>query len=486
MYGFLGFGRRALAKWFDGPFRPVPRFLAAGLFRRGGFSWMLSFSPFFPFSLGGHLMWQSYEPFLSIGIALAAGLLIGFEREQSQPEDEKAVGFLGGARTFPLVALFGALSVLLGQATWFFFPLLAFLGLLGLVTFSYADDVRKERDRGLTTEVSLLVTFFIGALSATRNWLLPDGRKVIVVLACAVVVTLLLSAKPRLNQLVRHVSRDDLYATLKFLIIAVLILPLLPNVALGPLGALNPFQIGLMVSLIAGVSFVGYVAIRVAGPGRGLAVTALIGGLVSSTAVTLASAGRAAHDRAIVPAASLAIVLASTIMVARVLLEAAVVFTPLFLPLLWPAGLMLLAGIASSLFLYRRSVSQPVDWTAVKFQNPFELGSAVKSGLLFAAVLLLAKAAQKYAGTKGMYLAALFAGTTDVDAITLSTASLAREGLPLQVAVTTITLGALANTVVKGAMAVVLAGLPLARPVLIPFGAMLLGAAVGLVVGRLV
>ncbi len=430
-------------------------------------------------------MWQEYEPFVSIGVALAAGLLIGFEREQSQPADAPAIGFLGGARTFPLFALVGALSVLLGHGSWLFFPLVSFLGMLGLVTISYADDVRKERDRGLTTEAALLITFLLGALSATRNLIVPEGRRVIVVLGCAVVVTLLLSSKPRLQQLVRVVSRDDLYATLKFLIIAVLILPLLPNQTFGPLQVLNPWNIGLMVALIAGVSFVGYVAIRILGPGRGLAVTAIVGGLVSSTAVTMASAGRAKREPELVTPAALAILLASTIMTLRVLFEVAVVHRPLVAPLLLPIGAMFLVGAAASGLLYRRSSIQQVAFSSeeVKFNNPFELGSAVKSGLLFALILLGAKAAQLYAGTKGMYLAAVFAGTTDVDAITLSTANLAHHGLPRQVATTTIVIGAMSNTLVKGIMAVAIGGVSLARPVLGSFVAMIVAAGLALGIG---
>ena len=426
-------------------------------------------------------MWQDYEPFISIGVALAAGLLIGFEREQSQSPDAGQIGFLGGARTYPLFALVGALSVLLGHGTWSFFPLLSFLGMLGLVTISYADDVRKERDRGLTTEASLLLTFLLGALGATRTLILPESRRVIFVLGIAVVVTLLLSSKPRLKDLVRHVSSDDLYATLKFLIIAVLILPLLPNATFGPLNVLNPFNIGLMVALIAGVSFVGYVAIRMLGPGRGLAVTALIGGLISSTAVTLASAGRAKQDQDLAPAAALAIVLASTIMSARVLFEVAVVYRPLVAPLLPPIGAMFAVGMAASLLLYRHSRKQSgaLSSSEVTFQNPFELGSAVKSGLLFALVLLGAKAAQNYAGTKGIYVAALFAGTTDVDAITLSTANLARGGLATQIAVTTIVIGVTANTIVKGSMAVIVGGGRLVRPVIGAFAAILIAGALG-------
>jgi len=174
-------------------------------------------------------------------------------------------------------------------------------------------------------------------------------------------------------------------------------------------------------------------------------------------------------------------VLASTIMSARVLFEVAVVYRPLLTPLLPPIGAMFVVGMAASLLLYRRSRKQSdaLSSSEVTFQNPFELGSAVKSGLLFALVLLGAKAAQNYAGTKGIYFAALFAGTTDVDAITLSTANLARSGLATQIAVTTIVLGVTANTIVKGSMAVVVGGGRLARPVIGAFAAILIAGALG-------
>jgi uncharacterized membrane protein (DUF4010 family) len=428
-----------------------------------------------------------YEPFISFSIALLAGLLIGIEREQTQEADpdKSRSNFLGGARTYPLFALLGALAMFLHTAVGPWLLLVSLLGVLLLVGLAYADDLRAGRDRGLTTEASVLVTFLLGVLATARELIQPTSQRVIAVAALAVVVTLLLSSKPMLRAFLKKVSRDDLYATVKFLIVAVLVLPLLPNQAYGPLQVLNPFNIGLMVALIAGVSFVGYVAVRVLGPGRGMAVTALVGGLVSSTAVTLSCAGRARRDRAMVPAATLGIVLASSIMSGRVLIEVAVVYPPLLGKLLFPIGAVMLMGIAISLTFYLRSRKQtgeaPREHAAdVQFSNPFELTSAIKFGLLFAVVLIGSKAAQIYAGARGMYAAALLAGTTDVDAITLSTANLARGGLSHAVAATTIGLGAAANTVVKGVLAATIGGRELAVRVGLAFGAMLLSGALGL------
>lgn len=434
-----------------------------------------------------------YEPFISFAIALLAGLLIGIEREQTQDADpDKArSNFLGGARTYPLFALVGSLAMFLSGAVGPWLLVVTLLGVMALVGLSYADDLKAGRDRGLTTEASILLTFLLGVLAAARDLLVPTSRRVIAVAALAVVVTLLLSSKPLMRAFLKKVSRDDLYATVKFLIVAVLVLPLLPNQTYGPLSVLNPFNIGLMVALIAGVSFVGYVAVRVLGPGRGMAVTALVGGLVSSTAVTLSCAGRAKQDRSMVSAATLGIVLASSIMSGRVLIEVAVVYPPLLRGLIFPIGAVMLMGAAISLGFFLRSKREPdAKGTTdveegpgdVQFSNPFELTSAIKFGLLFAVVLIGSKAAQVYAGSSGMYAAALLAGTTDVDAITLSTANLAREGLPHTVAATTIGLGAAANTVVKGVLAATIGGRALAIRVGLAFAAMLAAGGIGLAV----
>lgn len=419
---------------------------------------------------------DAYEPFVSIGIALAAGLLIGLEREQSADPEQQRGSFLGGVRTYPLFALLGALSVILGHELTAWLPLLAFGGVLVFIAISFADDVRRERDRGLTTEVSILVTFLLGALATSQGVVEPGSQRVIVVSSLAVVVTFLLSSKPRMQALVARVSRDDLYATLKFLIVAVLVLPLLPNVAMGPLEAINPFNVGLMVVLIASISFVGYLSTRVLGEGRGLAVTAMLGGLVSSTAVTLSFAGRARKDPTLAPMAGVAIVLASTIMFARILVEVAIVHLPLLRLLTLPVLAMAVAGVVASLVLYRRAKRPDTAQAPVTLSNPFELSTAVRFGLLYAAVLLVSKAAQQYAGPAGMYAAAALAGTTDVDAITLSTAGMARDGLDPRVAITTILIGAISNTIVKASMAAALGGWVIGRPVVIAYGMMLMAA----------
>jgi uncharacterized membrane protein (DUF4010 family) len=421
------------------------------------------------------------EPVLALGVALAVGLLIGFEREQSAPDpaDGRRGSYVGGARTYALVALMGAMSGLLAPSIGHIITIACLVGLLAFLAVSYADDVRNGRDRGVTSEVAFVITFLLGVLAATGGVIEPFGKRALALLSAAVIVTLILSAKPPLHSFATHVTKSDVLATLKFLIVAVVVLPLLPNQTYGPLDVLNPFKIGLMVVLIAGIGFVGYIAVRVLGPGRGLGLTGVLGGLASSTAVTLSMSARAKAEPDLSPSCALAVITASTVMIPRVFLIIAIVHQPLLRVLWVPFSVMLAIGVGTILVFYRRS-QRSATGQHLELRNPFELGSALKWGLVFAVVLFLAKLASDTLGDKGTYLAGFLAGTTDVDAITLTAADLARQGLSAQVAATTIVIGISSNTLVKGVMAGVVGGWGYGRQVLMALLAVLAGGGVGI------
>jgi uncharacterized membrane protein (DUF4010 family) len=425
---------------------------------------------------------DAYEPFASLGLALAAGLLIGLEREQSAPEPtEKSGGsFLGGVRTHPLFSLLGALSVLLSRQFGVWPVLFGGVATVGFLVVSYADDVKRGNDRGLTSEAAFLLSFWLGALSLTEG-ILPQREKIFVVASLSVVVTLLLSGKDWLHTFVQKTSKEDVFATLKFLIVAVVVLPLLPNESFGPLLVLNPFKIGMMVVLIAGISFVGYLSIRLLGARRGIGLTGLVGGLVSSTAVTLSFSDRAKKEPSLLLSCALAVLLASSIMFGRVLAEVAVVNQALLQTLLVPMGMMGAGGVLASLWVaWKAKKESKGEAENVKLENPFELSSALKFALLFAGVLLVSKAATTYFGTGATYLAGLLAGLTDVDAITLSMANLAKDQLSPQVASTTIVLAVLSNTLVKGSLAISIGGWSFGRYIATGYAVALAFGGVGL------
>lgn len=414
---------------------------------------------------------EKFEPFVSFAVALGAGLLIGLQREQSAAQEGRHEGgYSGGIRTFPIVSLAGALSVLLAErlSPWIF-PA-AFVVVMAPVILAYFFEVRSGGDRGVTSEAAFSVAFLLGGLALSNGLPFEPTHRLLVVGALAVAVTGLLSLKAPLHQLASRVSREDLYSTLKFLVLAVIILPLLPNREVGPLKALNPFTVGLMIVLLAGVGFLAYVAIRLVGPGHGLGVTGIVGGMISSTAVTLTVSSRAGASAALALPGALAVVLASTVMVVRMAILVAVTNPVLLGKSALMLGAMTGAGALGSLVLHLRSRRAPEPQVAagdVPFRNPFELSQAFKFGLLFVTVLFASKAASHFLGGSGVYIAAAAGGLADVDAVILSLSRLSgTESIAPETARWAILLGAAANSLVKATLALVLGGWRFGRWVL--------------------
>lgn len=432
---------------------------------------------------------------LSFGIALVAGLLIGLQREQanaSSDHDKRAA--VGGGRTFPLLALGGAAAAIAGGGPW-----LSAVGLLGVVALLISRRSSVGRgDGSLTSEIAAIVTWLLGTLAGSSIAFADSREKAIGVVGIAVVTATLLSVKIRLHAFVQKIRNEDIFAALQLLLAAVVVLPLLPDRTFGPYDVLNPAQVARMMVLIAGISFVGYVASRLYGAGKGMVVTGLVGGLASSTMVTFAMARRVRREPVLVDSGALAIVLASSVMLVRVVVVLAVAHAPLALRLLVPLGAAMAAALLSVCVLARRgrvalpvdapgspatapaseAPSQPaIDWP---LKNPLELKSAVLFGLLFSFVLFVSKVASTQAGPGALFLTAMVVGGTDVDAITLATGNLARSGTPMTVAAVTILIAATSNTVVKAGITLFVGGTALAARVGLAFAAMVAAGGVGL------
>ncbi len=421
------------------------------------------------------------------GVALACGVLIGLERERVGDE-----GDFGGVRTFPLIALIGALSWTLSPHLGPWIVGFAFIGLVIWLAIYYFQRSSKG-DLGLTGESAALVTFLLGVLAATGHLGLS--------FALAIAVTVILALKNALHKAIRNINPEDVAATLKFLLIAFVVLPLLPTttwtISIPPdliprwtnldqwnIALINPSRVGWMVVLIAGISFTGYLASKLLSARKGLGLTAFLGGLASSTAVTLSFAGRARETPALVDTCTIAILVASTTMFFRVIIEVATVAPALLTAVAAPIGAMGICGLLICGLLawsQRRRDASHTD-QEVKLSNPFELSQAFKFGALFALVQLIAHLAQTLFGDRGLYLSGLLTGLTDVDAITLSVAQLSRSEIdPLdpRTAVITITIASIANTVSKGLLALSLGGRALGVRVLGSVGVIaLVGAGV--------
>ena len=400
---------------------------------------------------------ETVQRLIHAAIAVAIGLFIGLEREHSDVEsrpDAAENEVLLGVRTFGLIALFGWMCTQL--AVWL--PAIGLVVVAALIGLQYFRVAKQSP--GLTTEVAAVVTFALGAL-------VEHDRLLAVALGLA--TTLLLIAKPWVRRTVPKLRRVELTATLQLAIVLAVVLPLLPTEAHDPWGVLSPRKIGLFVVLIAGISYVGYVLSRIFGQKRGTGLAGLVGGLASSTAVTVSMAQQAKKTPETTVAGQLATFLANAVMFARVLVVTAVINRRVALALALPLvamGLVMLAGAVWRWRSLRAESGQGGADVAVPIKNPFALVPALKWGLLLSAVLVASAAARAAFGDRGLYAAAAASGLADVDAITLAVTSQAEDGvLPADVAILAITIAVVANTIVKGGMAWFIGGRRFGLPI---------------------
>jgi uncharacterized membrane protein (DUF4010 family) len=361
-------------------------------------------------------------------------------------------------RTFTLLALLGAAAGFLSKnlsSPWILAAALLVVGAF-IVAGYFVTTRSSDGGKGLTTEVAAIIVFLLGALVMFGERELAIGL--------GVVTAAVLAYKQPLHGFVEKLGWDDVYAGLRLLIATFIALPLLPNQAIDPWGALNPYKLWLLVILISSLSLVGYVLTRWLGPARGTALTGLTGGLVSSTAVTLSFAEEAREKPENAAALVCGILLAWAVMFLRVIVLVAVVNRALLAQVLVPFAVMAVAASGYAAFLYFRDgrVDGERPKGEVDVRNPFSLVEAAKFGALFAVVLLAVKIVQEHFPPSGLYAVAALAGLTDVDAITLSMSEFAQSG-EARVAVIAIVIAATSNTIVKCAMAFVLGGAELGK-----------------------
>jgi uncharacterized membrane protein (DUF4010 family) len=416
---------------------------------------------------------------LSFFVVAITGALVGLERE---PGEGKPGRNFAGIRTYPIIALLGALCGMLALQ-W---GGMVVLGGLAVVTVLLAVSFVHDRapleaipKPGLTSEVAALVVFVLGAVPFAEGIGLAHEGRLLLTIALGATLTGLLSLRTTLHRFARAVDTADLHATVQFVLLASVALPLVPDIDLGPYDALNPHGITLVIALVAGISFLGYAAVRVLGARQGIGLVGLFGGLVSSTAVTLTFSGRGRDNPRLAPACAMAIVLASTVMFPRVLVLIWALDAALVPHIAVPFVAMLAVGAVGTGLLWLRQKGSPTDeGEPVAFSNPFQLSEAFKVGLVFAVVLVVAAWAQRELGDAGVYLSAATAGLTDVDPVVLSMARLHADGaLDTTTTVRAITLAALVNTMVKGGMALVLGRRVVGAPVA---GTLAVAAVVGI------
>lgn len=384
-------------------------------------------------------------------VAIGLGMLLGMERERMKT-DENGLG----VRTFALIALAGAMAGYLDESLGMSgFALVLFIGVALLIVSLYIVTSWRG-DAGVTTEFSALLCFTLGLLCARGQeqfaaWI-------------GVAMALLLALRDWLHQLAHRIEAADVEATLKFAIVTLLVLPLVPDKFYGPepLNVLNLYKIWLMVVLISGLNFASYILVKTVGTEHGIGIAGLLGGLVSSTAVTLGFSQRSRKIGEDASALALGIMVAWTVMYFRVIIMSWLVNGALGQHLAMSLGVLCLVSLGACYWLWRHR--RPERGLVEPGSNPFELDQAIKFGLLFGVVVFIAKAAQVYLGDAGLYLAAGIAGLTDVDAITLAMADLTQsDESNLEIASRAIVIAVLANTLVKSSMAASLGSVELRR-----------------------
>lgn len=386
---------------------------------------------------------DTLDIFQRLAVALAIGTLIGVERgwsERTEGEGERTAGL----RTHALLGLIGGVwgALVAGTGPGGLIALaIAFTVIAAAITIFRLREVTKEGTYGATTLVAGLLAVSLGAFAVLGS--MPAAA------AAGVVATALLALKGALHGWLQRLTWEELRATLLILAMSVILLPILPDRGLGPYAAFNPRQLWFMTIMLAAVAFVGYIAIKIAGERRGIALTGIAGGLVSSTAVTV-TLSRLARENPVLSRACLSgMAFSSGTMVLRVLAIVALL-NGTMLTLLWaPLLAASLTLWASGLFFIGREPAEKNGGASLKLSNPFELSTVFQFGALLAVITFVAKALAATVGAKAVLGLAAVSGIADVDAITLSMTELGHTAFGPTVAALAILVALAVNTVTK-------------------------------------
>ncbi|MEQ8422084.1 MAG: MgtC/SapB family protein [Arenibacter algicola] len=402
---------------------------------------------------------MDYHDLTTLGIAFGLGLLVGLQREKANSE-------LAGVRTFTLIAILGVLAGFLSRdyQNPFILPVLGVALTSLLVAANFIKiKVFTNPDVGQTTEVAALLMFAIGA------YLVMGDRVLGIVIGVS--MSVLLYVKERLHGFINRLQEKDLSAIMTFAGISLVVLPILPNKTYGPYNVLNPQNIWLMITLIVGLSVLGYFIYKFVGKKLGIISNGVLGGLISSTATTVSYARKTVDTASISKMAAFVITVASAISLARVMVEIGVVIPEKLPVILLPLMVEFVVMALICLGMFYSINKDSKDDTMPEPENPAEFKSALVFGLLYGAILLAVAFANEEFGDDALYIVAIISGLTDVDAITLSLSQLIKiDALNVSTGWKLILLASLSNLVFKGVMAGILGAKQLAKWIALSFG----------------
>ena len=403
-----------------------------------------------------------------IGIAVLIGLATGLERQWSGHATGPDARF-AGLRTFSLLGALGGIAGVLTQASYVMLAAVLALGGVALCVGGYVVATRRPTaTTDGTTEAAALTVIALGIL-AGLGWLgLAAGGGAILVLV--------LREKERLHWMVQRVNEREIRAGVQFAVLAIVVLPLLPKGPYFGVVALEPRALWAIVLLFSALNFAGFVARRLVGTSRGLGITGALGGVISSTAVTLTFSRQSRVDAALGPALARGVVVACTVLIPRVVIVSGVLNSSVALALLPLVAPTLIAGVTLAAIGWRSKDSESTfhnDDT-----NPLRLGAAIRMALAFQVAIVLIGIVRTRWGTPGVYTTAAMLGLTDVDALTVS---MSRPGeLPADVASRAIAIGILANTALKMTIALTFGRYAFRRRAAASLAAMAAASALGL------
>ncbi len=404
---------------------------------------------------------ELYNVFQTFGISLLLGLLVGMQREL---QDTRIAGF----RTFAIVTLFGTLCAYIAQISS---PLIIGFGFLGVIAIIVVGNVIKMKagtsEFGMTTEISLLLMYAVGAYLTTEYW--------IVGAAVAGSTAILLQIKPQLKGALAKMEDKDIKAIMQFVLITFIILPILPNQTFGPFEVFNPQRTWLLVVLITGISLGGYLIYKFMGERAGTALGGMLGGIISSTATTVSYSRITANAPSSAFHAGVVIIIASAMVYPRIAIEIMVMAPDYFYDLIWPIAVMFAVSVGVSLYAYRQVKRNPHAMPEQK--NPSELTTALSFGAVYVTILFVISAATEYLGSEALFAVAAVSGLADMDAITLSVSQKVQsEAIESSLGWKLILTALVSNTLIKYAIIRFVGGSEIAAKVRFAFAIVIVAA----------
>lgn len=403
------------------------------------------------------------NPIAPLVVSACLGALVGLIRQWSEQKEKHAEAGFSGVRTFTLWALLGCIAAYLSQHYSAAILPVAMVLVGAQLMLLLRRDSNAPHQPGSTTFAAALLTCLVGALV---NW----GHQQLAVLTAAITIVTLGSKQP-LHAWTQKFTSEDIRCALQFIAVTGVILPLVPNEAMGPYDAFNPYSTWMMVVLISGLGFGGYIMMRFLGAEAGIILTGLVGGLASSTATTLAFSRRSKDEPELSRNYALSVILACTVMLPRIAVIIAALNPALMRGILLPFAAMALPGAVYSVWT---AFSLRHERTAVappRLSNPLGLGIAIKFGLIYAIVAFLVKAATALKLTASLLPLSFVSGLTDLDAIALLMANNLNDNtVILHLATQCVVAGAIANSLTKAVFAMSFGSALLRRHVAIVLG----------------